>query len=323
VPRPGARALSVLAVPFNGAILRQLHGGPMRLAEMHRGGASIPQSTLRARLKSLEAGGLAKRRVRKGSTGITDFELTDAGTDLLMVAAALERWLCLSPNGALDLESAGGKSAITALEAGWSSAIVGTLAIEPQCLSELATSISDVSYPALDRRLRDMRHAGQVQACERDGLGTPYEVTDWLRQGVAPLAAAARWERTHFPEETAAVTRPDIEAAFLLSLPLLQMERSLAGACRLEVEIDPRDGRLCGALAVIGQGRVVSASADIRAPAGSWATGSTAAWAQAMTGASNDHLKLGGDKLLASALLDGLRGVLFDTGRKPAPNAPS
>ena len=77
-----------------------------------------------------------------------------------------------------------------------------------------------------------MRLAGQVEPLPGNGRGTPYAVTDWLRRGVGPLAAAARWERRNRPTETAPIGALDVEAAFLLRPSLLSLapEVSLAPA---------------------------------------------------------------------------------------------
>jgi DNA-binding HxlR family transcriptional regulator len=317
--RSGAHALSLLAVPLNGTILEQLFEGPMRLADLHHDSGSAPQSTVRARLKGLEADQVMIKRTRKRSHGVADFVLTEAGHDLFVVTAALERWLLLAPEGPLAFGSAAGKSAIKALEGGWSSTMVGSLSSGSHTLGELARSISAVSYPSLDRRLTAMRRAGQVRACLGEGQGTPYEVTEWLQQGIAPLAAAVRWERTHFADDTAPITRLDTETAFLLALPLLRLELVLAGSCRMEVEINDEQGPLCGAVAQVEHGKVVSCTAGAQGPADSWAAGSISAWAQALNGDGADQLGLGGDKLLAVGLLDGLHGALFGAGTEGPP----
>lgn len=314
--RSGSYALSLLAIPLNGTILEQLFDGPMRLADLRRDSSSAPQSTVRAHLRRLEGGLLMVKRERERSAGVVDFELTLAGSDLLLVMAALERWLLLAPKGPVAFGSVTGNSAIKALEGGWSSTVLGTLASGSQSLSQLGRGITDVSYPSLDRRLTAMRRAGQVQACPSDDQGTPYEVTEWLQQGTAALAAAVRWERTHFADQTAAMTRFDTEASFLLTLPLLQMGLALSGSCRMEVEINDEEGPLCGAVAQIKRGRVVSASGGALGPADSWASGATPAWAYAMIGEgvsrdAADRLVHGGDKLLADGLVEGLHGALF------------
>lgn len=314
--RSGSYALALLAVPLNGALLTQLFDGPMRLAELRSSNGSAPQTTVRSHLKDLARNELMVKRTRKRSPGVVDFELTLAGRELLVVVAALERWLLLAPQGPVTFGSLDSKSAINALEGGWSSTMLGTLAGGAQSLSQLGRSISAVSYPSLDRRLTAMHRARQVQVCPSDGQGTSYEVTEWLQQGVSSLASAVRWERTHFADATAAMTRFDTEASFLLTLPLLRMALGLSGSCRMEVEINDEEGPLCGAVALVEHGKVMSCAAGANGPADSWASGSTPAWAYSMIGENAertgiDRLKLGGDKPLANGLLDGLHEALF------------
>ncbi len=317
--RSGSGALALLAVPLNGTILRQLANGPMRLAELRRDNGSAPQTTVRAHLKGLEVEGLMSKQGRAGSPGIAEYALTGAGRDLLVVVVALEHWLRAAPEGPVVFGSDAGKTAIKALADGWSSTILRTLATDPRSLSQLAKVIGVVSYPTLERQLRAMRLAGQLVASPNEGEGTPYGLTEWLRQGVAPLAAAVRWERSHFPDETPTMTRLDTEAAFLLALPQLRMTVALAGSCRMGVEMNDGDARLCGVIAQVEKGLVVSSTANLaeeeeeeeEEDPDAWATGSEPAWADALLGTGNDRLNLGGNHALASGLLDGLQGTLF------------
>lgn len=313
--RSGSYALRLLAVPLNVTILSQLFDGPLRLAELSRARGSAPQSTVRAHLKGMEGDGLMSKRSRKRSPGVVDFELTLAGSELLVVLGALEQWLLLAPDGPLGLASAAGRSAIKALEGGWSSAIVGTLAGGAESLSMLAKGIDDVSYPSLDRRLTAMRKAGQVEASPGNGQGTPYGVTTWLQQGVASLAAAVRWEGMHFPDETTSIARLDTEAAFLLAFPLLRMTLGLSGSCRMEVDVADATGRLCGAVALVERGRVVSSTRGADGPADSWVNGAAADWADAaVDGLGTNGLSIGGDRPLGGGVLESLRNVVLGTG---------
>ena len=130
------------------------------------------------------------------------------------------------------------------------------LAARPLTLTELDRLIAGLSYPSLERRPGAMRLAGQIKPCPSPERGTPYTVTPWLRRAIAPLAAAARWERVNVPDYTAPITKSDAEAAFLLAIPLLDsVDPEHSGACR-----DPRpDGaRLAGVLISVEEGRVVS-----------------------------------------------------------------
>lgn len=318
LPRPGAKTLELLANPLNATILEQLADGPKRLAELRKGSSSAPQTTVRAHLKGLEQADLAVLQPRDGSPRILEWALTDAGKDLLFVAAALERWLKDAPEGPLAFGSDAGKMAITALVGGWSSTLLCLLAAGPLSLTELAECIKAVSYPSLERRLSAMRLAGQLKTIKGDGKGTPYEVTEWLQQGVGPLAAAMRWEYTHRSEETAALTRSDTEAAFLLALPLLHLALDLNGSCQLAVQVDDEDGSHCGALAQIERGRVVSCAVELGNGADGSATGTPPEWALAVLEASTQALELGGDKKLAGGLVDGLHAAMFGNGSQSA-----
>jgi DNA-binding HxlR family transcriptional regulator len=308
--RSAVGTLALLAVPLNGRILSQLSDGPKRLVEL-RDSASMPQTTVRTHLKALEVAGLMSRQGREQTPGVVECLLTSAGDDLLLVMVALEQWLHAAPEGSMVFDSDAGKMAIKALVGGWSSTILGSLASGPQSLSQLARGISTVSYPTLERRLGALRLAGLLLASPNEGEGIPYTVTEWLQQGIAPLAAAVRWERLNFPDDTPPMTRLDTETAFLLALPQLRMEVGLAGYCRVGVDMNDGDIRLCGAIANVVKGRVVSSNVNLEGVVDAWATGSMPAWGRALVGAGSDRLDLGGDRKLCGGLVDGLHETLF------------
>ena len=318
--RSGAQTLTLLAAPLNCLILRSLSEGPKQQAELRRETGSPAQTTLRAQLKKLtEIGALAKHR-RNRFPGVLEYELTAPGQDLLFVAGVLERWLESAPEGTLPLGGGAAKAAIKALVEGWSTAILRALAASPLSLTELDSIIGGLSYPSLERRLAAMRLAGQIEARRGNGRGTPYAVTDWLRQAVAPLAASARWERRHLPQATAPIGRLDVEAAFLLAVPLLRLPGELSGSCRMAAEIpNGRGQRLAGVTVEVENGGIVSCGAHLQGKPSAWALGSPAAWLGAVIEHDTDRLELGGECRLYRALLDGLHGALF---RAPAHDRP-
>jgi DNA-binding HxlR family transcriptional regulator len=313
----GGTVLALLAIPRNGATLRQLSSGPKSLAEMQGDGQVTPKTTQRKCLKGLEGEGLLSRRGRHDSPGVVEHALTDAGVDLLVVVAALEDWLGRKPKGALLIDAAAGQSAVKSLSDSWSTTVLQTMARGPISLGGLAGEIRGVNYPSVERRLSAMRITGQVEATPGDGPGTSYALTEWMQRSVVPLAAAVRWEHLHAPETTASMDRLGIDTAFLLALPLLQIERALDGACRMDVEMDGAEAP-AGASAVVVRGRVASSGLVQSGPNDAWAVGPRSAWAAAMT-ASAKELKVGGDRPLARGLLAGLRLLLSG----PVPSAPS
>jgi DNA-binding HxlR family transcriptional regulator len=319
LPRPGAETLELLADPLNTTILGELSESPKRLAELRHRIDAAPQTTVRARLKGLEEAELVTLQPREGSAQVVEWTLTDTGRDLLVVMDAVERWLQTSPDGPLGLGSNAAKMAVKALVDSWSSTILCLLAAGPMSLTELAECVSGISYPSLERRLSAMRLVGQLQAASPNRRkGTPYEVTDWVRQGVGPLAATMRWEYAHRQDRTVPLSRSDTEAGFLLALPLLRVEGDLSGTCQLGVEVEDDEGRHCGATASVERGRVVFCSAGLENDGDSWATGSASEWAYAMLEASTNPLELHGNRRLARGLVEALNGTLFGGGRPSA-----
>jgi DNA-binding HxlR family transcriptional regulator len=310
--RSGTRALGLLAKPLSGAILQKLAEAPIRLIDLRRECGSPAQTTLRAHLRELETLRTIAKQRRNQFPGALEYELEPRGAELLFVLEVLERWLQRAPDGPLEFGTRGAKAATKALVEGWSSTMIRALAAGPLSLTELDGVIAGLNYPSLERRLAAMRLTGQVVACRGEGNGTPYAATEWLRHGIAPLAAAARWERRHLPEQTAPVTRSDAEAAFLLTLPLLHFSPDLSGSCRLGIEMLGTKGRrLVGAMAHVEQGQIRRCTVQLERQADAWATGSAGSWLNAVVGSDADGLQLGGDQRLARALLEGLHQILF------------
>src|SRR5207344_2155893 len=97
----------------------------------------------------------------------------------------------------------------------------------------------------LERRLSAMRHAGQIElgTSGDGGKGRQYTVSPWLRLGIGPLTVSARCEREHMASATAPITRIDVESAFLLVVPLLDLDANVSGFCQLAVEAGSGDSR--------------------------------------------------------------------------------
>jgi DNA-binding HxlR family transcriptional regulator len=310
--RSGAQTLTLLASPINVAVLQALSEGPKQQTELRRVAGSPAQSTLRAQLKKLDAAGAIVKHRRDRFPGALEYELSDAGRDLLFVASSLQDWLAASPEGPLELGESPSKAAIKALAEAWSTCMLRALAAKPLTLTELDGAIASINYPLLERRLAAMRLAGQIEAREGNGRGTPYGVSEWGRQAVAPLIAAARWERRHRPEETAPIARVDVEAAFLLAMPLLRLPEGTSGSCRMAADIpNGKKHDLAGVLAEARDGRIASSTTRLEGHPDAWASGSPPAWLAATIEADHAGLELGGNCALARTLLDGLHRALF------------
>lgn len=237
--------------------------------------------------------------------------LTPVGQQMLFAGLSLERWLRKSPHGPLRLGTLAAGRAAAALVCGWSATVIHALAREPLTLPQLNEAVEILSYGTLEEHVDAMEAAGQVEALD-DGEGeTRYAVTDWLREGIAPLAAAARLERHQSADDTAPPESLDIEAAFQLVLPLLELPANLSGGCRLGVELPDREApHLAGATAQVENGRV-SVSAHLDHQTGTWASGSARDWLDTVIEPATQRLETGGDGRLAAALLDGLHRTLF------------
>jgi hypothetical protein len=184
-------------------------------------------------------------------------------------------------------------------------------------LTELSSTIPDLSYPALERRLSAMRAARQVELSPEEGRGgKPYVVTDWTRQAVGPLVAAGRCECAHLSEVTEPLTRIDIEAAFLLAVPLVDLTVNHGGACLLAVDTGSGDdgesmGRLAGVHVKIENGAVASCVSQLEQEPRTWALGTIWSWVDAILEGRLDRLRTGGEEPeLAVAVIEGIHASL-------------
>jgi DNA-binding HxlR family transcriptional regulator len=308
--RAGAQALSLLAAPLNFHILKTLEEEPKALLDLRRAVGSPPQSTMRLYSRTLTEKGIIDRRRRAEFPGSAEYTITDTGRALLGVAGVVDEWLQAAPDDPVVLGSPASKSAIKALVEGWSTNIIRALAARPLSLTELNRLIPKVSYPSLERRLGAMRLAGLVEPHPGDSRGTPYAVTEWLRRSVVPLGAAAGWERRYRPPDAAPIGRLDVEAVFLLVVPLLELPDDFTGRCRLAVEVQGGSAPVfAGVLVAFEDGRVASCSSRLEGEVDAWAVGPPDAWFRRFNGGDRNHLEIGGDAAMAEAVLDAVGRV--------------
>jgi len=316
--RAGSTVLTLLSVPLNALVLQALADGPLRLADLRAQLGGPAQSTLRGILAKLGETGVLTR-CQGDRPSILAYDLTPFGRDLLFAAGAIEAWLRFAPEGSVALDSTAAKAAIKALVGGWTSTIVRALAARPLTLTEIDKLIDGITYPALERRLSAMRLAGQVDLGPSDGnRGREYTVSLWLRQAIAPLAVAARCERKYLAGQTAPIGRIDVESAFLLAAPLIQLRKGAVGDCQVGVEASNADlGRpWAGAQLKVEKGSVTSCIARVQKQPENWVLGPADAWLGAVIGRDPELLRFGGDGDLGRAVVRGYHDALF--GDSPA-----
>lgn len=313
----GSRALSFFANPLIGEILLSHRGGPLPLAALHEKLGWAAPSTLRAGVGEMRAvGALSVRRVDDMPHSI-ESELTEAGRDLIFVAEALSRWLARSPDGPIALESPAAKGVLRALTGGWDCGMVRALAERPRTPAELKEAIDGLGGHAVEGRFSKLRATGQVEPADRKGRGARYTVSSWLRHAVAPLIAAARWERLHLADATKAIGADEVEATFLLTLPLVDLPDHLNGECSLAVmtaaaEAERRHGEVAGVSVEILPGEIRSRPGPPRSSPSTWALGAPIAWHNAVIDGDYQDLRLSGaEPRLPHAIVDAIREHLF------------
>jgi DNA-binding HxlR family transcriptional regulator len=308
--RAGAQALNVLAAPLNIHTLKALEDGPMELLDLRRAVGSPPQSTMRVYTRALEDLNILERRRSNEFPATAQYTITPIGIGLLKVAEFLQEWLRAAPDGPILLGSVAAKSGTKALIGGWSSNIVRAVAARALSLTELNMLIPKISYPTLERKLDAMRTAKLVAPQPGESRGTPYGATEWLRQAVVPLTSAVSWERQFVPEPAAQIGRLDVEAAFLLSIPLMVLDPGITGKCRLSVEI--RGGSVpvfAGVIVGVEEGKVMSCSSRLDGDTQASATGSASSWMRQMNGGPLGQLEVSGNFTLAEAITSALHAL--------------
>lgn len=295
----GSSAMGVFAHSLNGKVLRAHANGALRTGDLEEMLPWAPQTSLRLAVSDMrKLGTLIKVEPADGARGAAN-ELTASGDELLPIGISLESWLLRCPTGPLALAGDGGPSAVKALIGGWDSTIVRELSERPLTHTELCLEIPAHSYPAIGRRLRKLRAARLVLAMTLREDGIPYDVSDWLRHGVAPLSVAGRWERSHMVLPTSANARLDVEATFFLAMPLLALARGTTGVCTLAVLTSADGGaeserQVAGVTIGMKNGIVVSCVPSDDSEPATWALGTPDAWLEAVIEGRTDGLRLEG-----------------------------
>lgn len=241
----------------------------------------------------------------------TMLQPTPAGREIPFVGIVLQPWLDRCPDGPVELGVEAGP-VLAPLLTGWCSMVTHALAAEPLTAVETHDAIQILDLDTVEARIESMEEVGQLEALPGPEGEPRYAVTEWLRLGIAPLAAAARVELRHPPGDTAAIAALDVEASFLLTLPLLELPAGLSGSCSMAVELDEGvNGSPAGITAHVENGRVVSCERRLVEDADAWATGSAGDWLDALIEPDTKRVHFGGDRALAGSLLSGLHEVLF------------
>jgi DNA-binding HxlR family transcriptional regulator len=315
--RAGSHVLRLVGNPVNVQVLRAHAEQPRQVAKLQEEIGWAAQTTLRAAVASLREAGALMRESNGGTVYASKNQITPLGKELLFVADVLERWLALAPEGPLLPDSEAAKGAVKALAGGWGSTLMRALAAQPYSLAELDSLIPQVAYPSLERRLAKMRATRQVTPAPGPGRGTPYAVTDWLRRSIAPLCVAGRCERRHMADVAVPISDIEVEAAFLLALPLAPLPPNLNGGCVLAVHTgaeaarNPKDG-LSGVIVEVQRGKIVCCAAKVDERPRTWALGSAETWLDAVIDGQVEALRFGGAKpRLPGALVHGLHVALF------------
>jgi DNA-binding HxlR family transcriptional regulator len=235
-------------------------------------------------------------------------ELTPSGREALAVRGLLDEWLARNPQGAIAAAGDAGCEAVEALADGWASMLLHALAAEPLVVAELEVVAESAGQTAIVSRLEAMLRLAMVERRRAGGGAAAYAPTDWLREGVVPLSAAARLERRHHGAERPPIGADDVRAAFQLALPLLRLPGEHSGACRLVVELGSGEA---GATVQVENGRILACLPGLEDDADATCRGDVRAWFLAVIDGGPERVTLEGDRPLAGSIVEGLHARLF------------
>jgi hypothetical protein len=241
----------------------------------------------------------------------TSLRASPSGEDLLFVGFVLERWLSECPDGALELGPDAAPT-LSALLGGWSSTAIHALAAEPLSVTEATAAVGVLSEEAVGNRIDEMESVGLLAVVFGKDNEERFAPTAWLRTATAPLAAAARQEKRHPPGDTAPIAAMDVETAFHLTLPLLELPEEISGSCALAVELD--EGVVpspAGVTVEVDSGQVVACKQGLDENVDARAVASAADWLDTVIEAEAKRVRSGGERRLARELLRELHQTLF------------
>jgi DNA-binding HxlR family transcriptional regulator len=280
--------------------------------ELRRDADCPAPSTLRGSLEILEDIGAIEKKRCDSFPGTLEYDLTEAGKELLRVAASLERWLSAAPGGSIELGSGPAKAAIKGLVEGWCAHVLTMLAAGPLSLTQLDKRIATVSYPTLERCLATMRLAEQLDAGNRTPRGTPYALTDWLRRGLTPFALAARWEHRHQPDGADSITHGDINDALMLGGPLFTLSGRVNGVCQLAVKIPDGKRERSDGFVEVKNGQLSFGETHPQIKPDARASGTMDTWFATMIDADTTGLRMSGNREIVNAVFASVHTAFFE-----------
>ena len=242
----------------------------------------------------------------------TMLQPTPAGREVPFVGLVLQEWLDRHPDGPIELGPDAGP-ALWALLGGWSSTVVHAFAAGPRTAAEAREAIQVLDLGTVESQIKEMTSVGLLEALPGNAPGGQrFAATDWLRLAIAPLATAARMELRYPPGDTAPIAALDVQAAFQLTLPMLELPPDLVGSCSLAVELD--EGVVhspAGVTVRVDRGRVLSCATHLDEDAESWASATAPEWLEMVIEADLTPARAGGEEALPRKLIGELHKALF------------
>lgn len=233
---------------------------------------------------------------RAGSLALLDLaHPAERGEEGRFAEAVLERWLGACPAGPVA-PGPDAEPLLRIVAEGWHSTAIHTAASRALSADEAG----------------ELPQVGLL-APAPDEEGEPrFAATEWLRRGIGALAAAARLEIAERREGAAPIDALDVEAAFLLTLPLvLGLPDDMSACCRLTVPLPERRSRLAGVAVLIERGEITSVTTDLTIWSDTYASGPPLDWIEALIDPATARLDVSGNLEVPLSLLTGLHVELF------------
>ncbi len=313
--------LRLLGSGAGGAILLALGEGPLRTKTLTgRISGYAPRTTYRyaARLSEL---GILSRIEEPGVPTKVVYGLTEPrGRELFeLIDSFASTSLSRLPGGAVSAQAWASLRLLADL---WESGIVNELCVGERSPTELARVRPDLSYHQINRRARLFMLGDLVCVSEQNGPHRRYTLTLKARRWMALIAGIGRW-LLHAPDRPERrMTVADMETVLRAALPLVRLP-SRAGA-NIEVSISNGDRPRVedGSAIWIGVRRDGIIEINGRPPIEQDARvqGRIRGWLAAILDGNQGHLRLDGDRTLATSCLVGLHAALDGIHSPQAPD---
>jgi DNA-binding HxlR family transcriptional regulator len=313
-----AGVLRLIGDGAGGQILMALGDGPLRTGQLAERIEHFSARSVYRYASKMHECGLIDRFEKPGIPSTVILSLSNPlGRDLcdLLRGFAGTRSARLPCEGR-DFQSWASLSLLAEL---WELGFIEELSYESRALTELASSVPEMTYHQVNRRIGMFISNGLLTHAS-NGVRKQYELTEHGRRRMAFIAAIGRWRERHLGTGAPGLTVKDMTTLLRAALPLAVLPEFAGMRIDLGVS-DPvsmdghRDARaLRGVVEEDGPVRCVPRDEE---PADGSAAGTINTWLRVLLDGNRGRVAVRGELGLVDACLTQLHEVLWEQDRVP------